>query len=367
MVSQLVLLEGFITIGGYFFGVILCLYAIYKSTKTDAQLLLYTGITIVFLSHLYFATLLDFTFIISTGQNMDNSYGQHAILTYLWLAPIVVLGMYIAIELIIPKKKWFILPIYIALSIIFEIYLFLDPINSFETTYTDQNIGLIHSSVAFGTPLYIILGFFFISALIFYGIGFFIMAFQSSGILRKKFILLSISFITFFVLGAIDVLTSPGIVTLLLRAGEMSCSLMFYLGIKEQPVKTEVEVPDKKEPIEKTEVSLVETLSYSRPDDLSEEELKNSREQSLCMVCKKSLVGFNTIFICVNCNTYYCQECAQKLIELDNICWGCMELLDISTKAEDMEKKKSLFEEMQAIEEVYRLKNKNQRRVKRKK
>jgi len=42
-------------------------------------------------------------------------------------------------------------------------------------------------------------------------VGFFVIGVQTTGILRKKFIILSYAFISFLTLGAIDILTTPGI------------------------------------------------------------------------------------------------------------------------------------------------------------
>jgi len=83
MVSSFVLLEGIITIGNYALGVSTGIFALYKAKKTEAKILAYFGITIIFLSQLYFATILDFLILILTGSNMDNSLGLFSLLTYI--------------------------------------------------------------------------------------------------------------------------------------------------------------------------------------------------------------------------------------------------------------------------------------------
>jgi hypothetical protein len=322
MLSYFTLIEGIITIGNYSAGVGMGIYAMYKSTKTEAKILLYFGVTILLLSQIYFATILDFLILILTGENMDNSSGIFSLLTYVWIGPAIILGMYIIFEVTIPEKKWFILPIYIILSFIFEVLLFLDPINNFKISYTETDGGIIHSSLVFGTILFSILAFIFISAFFLFGLGFFVIGIQTTGILKKKFIILSYAFIAFLTLGAIDILTSPGNYVFILRIGEMSCAFIFYFGIKEEKVEISTKEIEKPE-FEGPKISLITTLSYSRPEDLSEQDLLYFREQTLCTVCRTSLVGFSSIFICPECKTLYCEKCARELVKIDNMCWGC--------------------------------------------
>jgi hypothetical protein len=328
MVSYFALLEGIITIGDYSAGLSMGIYAMYKSTKTEARILLYFGVTILLLSQIYFATILDFLTLVSTGENMDNTFGIFSLLTYIWIGPAIILGMYIIFEVTVPEKKWFILPIYVVLSFIFELLLFLNPINNFKISYTTEG-GIIHSSLVFGTILFVILSFIFISAFILFGIGFFVIGIQTTGILKKKFIILSYAFIAFLTLGAMDILTSPGIYVIFLRIGEMSCSFIFYLGIKEEPVESSTKEIEKSE-FEGPKISLITTLSSSRPEDLSEQDLLYFREQTLCTVCRTSMTGFSSIFICPECRTLYCEKCAKELVKIDNMCWGCSGPIDES-------------------------------------
>ena len=329
MLSYFTLIEGIITIGNYSAGVSMGIYAIYKSTKTEAKILLYFGITILLLSQIYFATILDFLILVSIGENLDNSFGIFSLLTYIWIGPAIILGMYIIFEVTLPEKKWFILPIYIILSFIFEVLLFLDPIDNFKISYTTVNGGIIHSSLVFGTILFSILGFIFISALILFGLGFFVIGIQTTGILKKKFIILSYAFIAFLTLGGIDILTSPGNYVIFLRIGEMSCAFIFYFGIKEEPVESSKKEIKKSE-FEGPKISLVTSLSSSRPEDLSEQDLLYFREQTLCTVCRTSMTGFSSIYICPECRTLYCEKCAKELIQIDNMCWGCSGPIDDS-------------------------------------
>ncbi len=330
MISSFVLLEGVITIGNYALGVITGLYALYKATKTEAKILDYFGLIILFLSQIYLATILDFLTLIITGSNMDNSFGLFSLLTYIWIGPTIILGMYIIFEVTIPEKKWYILPIFLVLSIVFEILLFLDPVDSFKISYTTLDGGIIHSSLVYGTIIFVVLSFIFISAFILFGIGFFVIGIQTTGILRKKFIILSYAFIAFLTLGAIDILTAPGIYVIFLRIGELSCAIVFYFGIREEKVEISTSKIEKSE-FEGPKISLLTTLeSYSRPDDLSDQDIQYFREQTLCIICKAKMLGFNDVFICPQCKSIYCEKCAQELIKLENMCWVCSGPIDDS-------------------------------------
>ena len=107
----------------------------------------------------------------------------------------------------------------------------------------------------------------------------------------------------------------------------MSCSFIFYFGIKEESVESSTKEIEKPE-FEGPKISLITTLSSSRPEDLSEQDLLYFREQTLCTICRKSMTGFASVFICPECRTLYCEKCAKELIKIDNMCWGCSGPID---------------------------------------
>ncbi len=78
-------------------------------------------------------------------------------------------------------------------------------------------------------------------------------------------------------------------------------------------------------------VSLIEKmgLDFTKPKDLSEEEVNFFREQILCLVCRKDLTGFSSTFFCPHCKALYCESCARALSKLENICWSCDKAIDI--------------------------------------
>jgi hypothetical protein len=59
---------------------------------------------------------------------------------------------------------------------------------------------------------------------------------------------------------------------------------------------------------------------FSKPDNLSEEDIRVSKEKNICLVCKKKLV--RDILMC-ECFTLYCEECSQNLMDDSEGCWVC--------------------------------------------
>lgn len=78
-------------------------------------------------------------------------------------------------------------------------------------------------------------------------------------------------------------------------------------------------------------------LDVLRPKKISQEEVKFYREQNVCLVCKKLLVGFTMNFICPNCKALYCEKCARALAQLENMCWSCEKPVDESKPVKKLE------------------------------
>jgi hypothetical protein len=177
---------------------------------------------------------LDFLTILLTQTNFDNSYGIIGLINWMWLAGVVIFAMYLGAILITPKKKWYIFSIYLVLGIIFELFLFLDPSGSI--TYdnpTTPGEDLINDNLVFESIAGILVLCFLLSILIFDGIGFLIRSFQSSGLIRKKFLLLSLGAFIYIIGGILDGLFSPGIPLIFIRSAMGFSAILFYFGIKQ--------------------------------------------------------------------------------------------------------------------------------------
>jgi hypothetical protein len=203
--------------------------------------------------------------------------------------------------------------------------LFLDPFALFDFTYpSNPGEDLIGNPLIVGSPLFILILIFFFSGLVFGGFGLLIKGIQSSGVIRKKFLLISLGFILFALIGIIDQFDISGIVYIFVRIPILCSFWLWYLGLREEPVEPEKFRPKKKVIVEKGLFRLIE-----RPAQITEEEVSISKEKKICLVCKGKLEKFN-IYICNKCDTFYCENCARAISNMENMCWVCDEPIDES-------------------------------------
>lgn len=328
-----------------FSGLVIGLFCIYTSIKTNAKLLFYTGIIIFSACFTWLGEFLDFLSIIATGNNLDNSYGLHGLINGVWI-PITSLSIiYIVGELIQFKKKWNILSVFIVVAIIYEIILFLNPLGPFNYIYPD-NPGeeLIENPIALDSPLSILIVIFILSN----SCGTLVLLFksiQSEGIIKKKFKLLAIG--CFIVLGfsiTDAIFSNLGYFLFITRIGIVIGCLIFYWALreeKEEKVKITKEI--------KVKGDLFRISKYRR-ENITEEEISISKERKICLVCKGKVGGFS--FICNECGAFYCSKCVTALIESENMCWVCHTPFDESKPSklyekEDEEPKLKILEEAQ--------------------
>jgi len=239
MLSPVGWISGASATGVVIVALILGIYIVAKSRKTNANLLLFIGLTIIFSGLLWFGNVVDFLTIIITGRNLDNSTGLVGILSMMWLPFSIICAIHVGSELLFPKYKMIAALIYMILAITYEYFLFFDTLNSFEFIYPSVNgEDLIDGPVVFTSIVGILMIVFLVSAFICWGLGFMVKAFQSTDDIRFKFMIMSISIIMFILCAMLDGMTNPGIGLIFVRLGGI-CSFWFmylgffrYLGIK---------------------------------------------------------------------------------------------------------------------------------------
>lgn len=231
MVSTLGYLDGLTATGIILSSVIFGILSFYHARKLGARLLGFAGVMMILIGLLWLGPFVDFLMILTTGKNITPIY-VYTWLSYLWVAPAIVIAMYLGSELLAPEKKKAIVIFYAILGVIFELYLFLDWTNVFTWTLNNPGQDTIDSSFQRTSPAYWIIMFFLISTFIFEGIGFAIKAKQATGEIRKRFRYLSIGFIVFVVCGALDSVIPPGIAIGFSRAVMMTFALWMFLGLK---------------------------------------------------------------------------------------------------------------------------------------
>lgn len=228
-------LEGLTASAVILVGVIFGLISFYKSIKLKAKLLTYLGLAIFFIGFLYLGPFTDFLSVLITGVNIETppfTIGIYGILSYVWIAPALILAMYIGGELLIPKRKWIIVIIYAILGIVFEYFLWTQTLSTFNFDLGTVGEEIIDSSFVRTSPAFLLMALFIISIVIFHGIGFLIKSRKSTGIIRKKFLLLGLGFIIFSIAGAGDSLVNPDLTLVIVRLAMISSIVLMYLGLK---------------------------------------------------------------------------------------------------------------------------------------
>ena len=229
-VSALGWLDGLTASGIILSSVIFGLLSLYKAKKVGAKLLAIAGLTMFFVGCLWLGPFVDFILVTFFNTNITPDW-YYSLLSYTNVVPALIFAMYLGGSLLLPKKKWIIVGIYIILGGIFEYFLWFQNALSFE--YFPLNPGdLIDVDFKRNYITFYFVLLFLVSALIFLGIGFAIKAKQSTGELRKKFMYLSLGFIIFVVCGALDSILKLPVAIGVIRGVMMTFALWMYLGLK---------------------------------------------------------------------------------------------------------------------------------------
>jgi hypothetical protein len=226
-------IDGITASGVVIFGIIFGLFFLYKSRKSGARILTILGVVNILAGLMYLGVFTDFLVVLGTGSNLDNTYGLVGILSYIWFAPVMILAIYIGVELLTPKKKWYFMILVIILCVVFEIFFFLEPLDTFN--FVDPVIKgetLIDYNVNMFTPAGIIMAILLLVVLIILGFGFLIKSIKSSGDLKRSFFLLSMGSICFCIFGLLEGLTAPGLMVIFVRIGYLISFWLMYYGLK---------------------------------------------------------------------------------------------------------------------------------------
>jgi hypothetical protein len=234
MLSLIGWIDGLTASGVVIFGIIFGFFFMYKSKKTDAKILIALGLANLFAGLAFLGVFLDFLTVLISGINIDNTNGLVGILSYIWLAPAIITAIYIGSKLLVPKLKWVIISLFSVLSIFFYIVIFMNPFAAFNFDYpVIPGELLIDYNVIIISIAGILMAIFLLSVIILLGFGFLIKAFQSTGVLKKKFILLSLGAIFFCVFGLLEGLTAPGLMVIFVRIGYLISFWFMYYGLKD--------------------------------------------------------------------------------------------------------------------------------------
>ena len=323
------------------FACILGFFFIYESKKTGATLLLYLGLGTIGIGLWQLAASIDFMAILLTEENLpiflatDNPFSP--LFWFFTTSFELIFGIaflyFVALKLLVPEKKFYFLMLYLILGIIISLFYIFDFPNNVRTInpvipgddiITTSNIPL--------SPIFFLMicdSLLFLSFNVF---GLFFKSYKSQGIIKKKFLQLSIANLLFLIFFVVYSTNITSIFKLIMRIGEIGSILIIYFALREAP-----ERPEKKEV--KVEDGLFRLSK--RPDTITEEEVTISKEKKICLVCKGKVLRFS--FICPECETFYCDNCARAIIELENACWACDTPLDDSKPFKPYKKKEKVY------------------------
>lgn len=332
-----------------FSGIIMALLLFHKWRVNNVRMHFYTGLIILLAGLCYLGVYLDFIAVLLTGQNITNTYGRVALLSYIWIPPLFTIGIIVFADILIPNKKFYLALIYITISILFYIAIFSDPYGSFYFEYP-KNPGeeLIDYYVNLTSLAGIYIMIYQLSILIFIFFGFLPKALKSKPFIQRKFFYIIIGMLMITIPGAFESWAGAGTFIILIRVCYMSGFYLWYLGL--QPVKEYLNQTKQNEITEEFEIEDIPTsiaeklgIELRKPETLTEEEIAFYKEQTICLVCRKNLSRYTSLFICPECKSLYCQKCAQALTELENLCWSC------DTPIEDTKPVKRIIKEEEKV------------------
>lgn len=236
MVTTNFWLVGTSALGVVICGLIFGIFSLYKAAKLKQNMLRNFGFMMMLMGLLLLGPATDFLLVLFTGNNIEP-LGLYGILSYMWVAPALILSMYLGGVLLVPKAKWYIAVIYAILGIIFEFILFYDYLFweskvIFELINDPLGKDIIDTTFNKGSLAFILIAIFILSTLLFDGIGTLRKSFQLSGELKKKFLYLAIGFFLFTIAAVMDALLEPGPLLFIARFGFIADNFFLYAGIK---------------------------------------------------------------------------------------------------------------------------------------
>ena len=295
------------------------------SRKSDVKLLRYLGIQFILVGLTFIGLVLDFFNILITSKNIDNSNGIVGILYWVFTIPTAIIFMYYTFEIILPEEifglekkrflKWF-LSLFTLQSFIILVYIVMNPEDSLTFVYpSPPGSDLIDINLSGLISLIILIE--WTPIMLFIIIGFFYRGMHSTGVIRRKFFILSVATALFNISSVLDYLELPTIALVFIRIGAFVSAWCWYYGLRESPAESEKEPKIKEIQVEEGVFRLTK-----RPDHITEEEVSLSKEKKVCLVCKSKVVRYN-VYVCPECEAIYCHKCAHALEDLENACWVC--------------------------------------------
>ena len=131
MVSTLGLLDGISATGVVLNALLMGLFCIIRAKKPQLRVLLIAGLMTILAGFLWLGPTLEFFSVLLTNNSISPKE-LYSLISYCWVAPLLVCGLYIGLDLLFPSRKKILLMLYTGLGIAFELFIFLDTAGSFK-------------------------------------------------------------------------------------------------------------------------------------------------------------------------------------------------------------------------------------------
>ncbi|MFW9949715.1 MAG: B-box zinc finger protein, partial [Candidatus Thorarchaeota archaeon] len=329
------------------FACILGIYFISKSKNTKAKLLLYLGLGTIGVGLWQLAGSIDFISILTMGSNfpifLEISNPFHSIFWFFTTLFEFMVGVaflyHVAINLVIPDKKYYFLSLFLIIIIIISFFYIFDFENNISSAPITIGEDIIGTSAKLLSPIFFLMIFNSLFFLGFNVIGLILRGIQSRGVVKNKFLEIGLGNLLFLIFFVIYAISQNTILKLLMRIGEIGSIVVIYFSLREAPEKPEKIRPKKEIKVEEGLFRLIE-----RPDVITEEEVSISKEKKICLVCKGKVLSFS--FICPECETFYCGNCAKAIMDLENACWACNQPLDASKPFKPYKKQEEIHDDL---------------------
>lgn len=214
------------------FGTVFGISLFIKARKINAKTLKYMGLNIIFASWCYSGYVIDFLSVLLIGENFDNTYGEIGIISGIWLAIALIFAVYVGSELLFPHYKIKITIIYVLIGVAYEYFLIYDTNSVLGFIYPSSRFLLINFYVRFLSPLGFIVIFYYLSLFLFMVLGFLYKSLKSKGIIRKKFLYLTLAELFILISSFPELMPISSIYFLLTRPMLIIVPILVYFGFK---------------------------------------------------------------------------------------------------------------------------------------
>lgn len=203
-----------------------------QSKNKNSKMLFFGGLMGFFAGMLWLGPAADFLSVILTGQNLpdENIYG---VLTFVWVAPLLVVTMFVGGDLMLSKKNKYVLVIISAIiGIVFEIFLFIEIDAAIKDCPDPNGFELYDASIEIGHPTFYLIALGLLLLFGFVVIGGYRQGLRTTGTLRSRFFYMATAIFLFIPIAVIDAFFEPVLIVLAMRFLMIFVASLIYLSLK---------------------------------------------------------------------------------------------------------------------------------------